>query len=254
MRQNDRGWLVLKPACEALGIDAVRQRNESVLVKAPWATASVIEAVGADGKQREMFCLRSDRVAMWLATIDTTRITDPAARQRLEVWQCEAAEALDKWWRGKQAPVGEPAQSGHTIRGRCSANRTQDLEARGPAPGHRAAANGTDGNERAERGRVAKPCRRCQALECRRQARLSVAQGQQPRALSLRPSRGPDQLRSASSLCRRSASRHSALSPTPPCPLDPDRSSLLAASGGVLARGQSLPRALHQQPLRLPAP
>lgn len=105
MRQNDRGWLVVKPACEALGIDAEAQRKR--LVKSPWATASVIEAVGADGKQREMFCLRSDRVAMWLATIDTTRITDPAARQRLEVWQCEAAEALDKWWRGKQAPVGE---------------------------------------------------------------------------------------------------------------------------------------------------
>ena len=105
MRQNDRGWLVLKPACEALGIDAEGQRQK--LAKAPWAVACVIQATGADGKTYQMFCLRSDRVAMWLATIDTTRIADPEARQRLEVWQCEAADALDKWWRGKQNIVAE---------------------------------------------------------------------------------------------------------------------------------------------------
>jgi excisionase family DNA binding protein len=105
MRQNDRGWLVLKPACEALGIDFSAQRKK--LQEAAWATVAMTATVGADGKQREMYCLRSDRVAMWLATIDTTRITDPEARQRLEVWQCEAAEALDKWWRGKQNIVAE---------------------------------------------------------------------------------------------------------------------------------------------------
>ncbi|MFO0580510.1 MAG: phage antirepressor N-terminal domain-containing protein [Polyangia bacterium] len=98
LRTEAQGWLVLKPACEALGIDAEAQRKR--LERTAWATASIMEAVGADGRQREMYCLRSDRVAMWLATIDTARIADPEARQRLELWQCHAADALDRWARG----------------------------------------------------------------------------------------------------------------------------------------------------------
>ena len=98
LRSQGQAWLVLKPACDLLGIDDSAQRKR--LERTAWATAALMAAVGADGRQREMFCLRSDRVAMWLATIDTGRITDPEARQRLETWQCHAADALDAWWRG----------------------------------------------------------------------------------------------------------------------------------------------------------
>ena len=62
----------------------------------------MITAVGADGRTREMFCLRSDKVAMWLATIDTSRIANDEARAKLVMWQCEAADALDRWVRGEQ--------------------------------------------------------------------------------------------------------------------------------------------------------
>ncbi|MFO0578617.1 MAG: phage antirepressor N-terminal domain-containing protein [Polyangia bacterium] len=106
LRTEAQGWLVLKPACEALGIDVTAQRKR--LERTPWATAAIMTAVGADGRQREMYCLRSDRVAMWLATIDTARIADPEARQRLELWQCHAADALDRWARGG-APGPSPA-------------------------------------------------------------------------------------------------------------------------------------------------
>jgi hypothetical protein len=99
LRSDGAGWLVLKPACEALGVDARGQQQR--LERTPWATACVMHAVGADGKRREMYCLRADRVAMWLATIDTARIADPEARQRLELWQCHAADALDRWARGR---------------------------------------------------------------------------------------------------------------------------------------------------------
>lgn len=107
LRSQGQGWLVLKPACELLGIDDGAQRRR--LERTAWATGSIMDAVGADGRQREMFCLRSDRVAMWLATIDTGRITDPEARQRLETWQCHAADALDAWWRGPASFVPSPA-------------------------------------------------------------------------------------------------------------------------------------------------
>lgn len=103
LRSEGHGWLVLKQACEALGIDARGQQQR--LERTAWATACVIHAVAADGRQREMFCLRADRVAMWLATIDVSRIADDEARQRLALWQCHAAEALDRWWRGTPPPA-----------------------------------------------------------------------------------------------------------------------------------------------------
>lgn len=44
-------------------------------------------------KPVENFALSAEQLQLVirLATIDTTRITDPAARQRMEVWQGEAA-------------------------------------------------------------------------------------------------------------------------------------------------------------------
>ena len=118
LRSNGTGWLVLKQACEALGVDAEGQRQR--LAKLPWATACVMQAVGADGRNREMFCLRTDRVAMWLATIETSRIADPAARRRLELWQCNAAEALDRWFRGEQAQPAQEPQVGPGVEARLS--------------------------------------------------------------------------------------------------------------------------------------
>lgn len=106
LRQDGVGWLVLKPACEALGIDVQAQQRR--LERTPWATTAMMAVVGADGRQREMYCLRTDRVAMWLATIETSRIADPEARKRLERWQCNAAEALDRWFRGPNAPASAP--------------------------------------------------------------------------------------------------------------------------------------------------
>ena len=103
IKRDGVGWLVLKPACEALGVDARGQQQR--LERTPWAVACVMHATGADGKRYEMFCLRTDRVAMWLATIETSRIADPAARRRLELWQCNAAEALDRWMRGEVESV-----------------------------------------------------------------------------------------------------------------------------------------------------
>lgn len=102
LRSQGQGWLVLKPACEALGLDHSSQRKR--LERRAWATVDRIATVGADGKCREMCCLRSDRVAMWLATLDTGRVSDRVSRQRLEAWQCHAADALDSWHR-QSAPA-----------------------------------------------------------------------------------------------------------------------------------------------------
>lgn len=100
VRQSGHGWLLIKAACEVLGIDTQAQQRR--LERTPWATGGMITSVGADGRTREMFCLRSDKVAMWLATIDTSRLANDEARAKLVMWQCEAADVLDRWVRGEQ--------------------------------------------------------------------------------------------------------------------------------------------------------
>lgn len=101
MRDRDgSGWLPLTPACEMLGVDGRGQRER--LNRAPWSYLATKEATGADGKQRELVCLRADRVAMWLATIDTSRLANDEARAKLVMWQCEAADVLDRWARGAE--------------------------------------------------------------------------------------------------------------------------------------------------------
>jgi hypothetical protein len=105
LRSDGHGWLLLKPACEALGIDPEAQRQR--LARTPWAQSQTcITQVWEGNLKREVYCLRADRVAMWLATLDTSRIADEQARQRLALWQCHAADALDRWWRSASPAAG----------------------------------------------------------------------------------------------------------------------------------------------------
>ena len=98
LRGGASGYLSIKSACETLGIDPQAQQRR--LERSPWASTAMMAVVAADGKHRDMFCLRIEKVGMWLATIETSRIADPAARAKIELWQCEASDVLDRWWRG----------------------------------------------------------------------------------------------------------------------------------------------------------
>jgi hypothetical protein len=100
LRADNTAWIAVAPVCEALGIDARSQRRR--LMDSAWATGAVMNrvATAADGKEREMSCLRYDRLAMWLATLETRRLGNGAARVRLDQLQKEAADVLDRWFRG----------------------------------------------------------------------------------------------------------------------------------------------------------
>lgn len=108
IRADEMGWLALKQACEKLGLDAQAQQRR--LERSSWAVTAMMAATGPDGKNYQMVCLRADRVAMWLATIDTSRLANDAAREKLELWQCQAAEVLDRWVRGEQPGGSEPVR------------------------------------------------------------------------------------------------------------------------------------------------
>lgn len=84
-------YAVLRPMCESLGVNYAGQ--EQKLKAAKWATICSIHTVAADGKRREMTCISADTIPIWLATIQSGRVK-PECRAALEVFQCEARDAL----------------------------------------------------------------------------------------------------------------------------------------------------------------
>lgn len=89
-------YAALKPICEDIGIAYNGQWER--LNRTPWATIRMIRTVGADGKQRDMVAISRKTLTMWLATIDTNRLSDEQARHNVTVYQKEAAEALDQYF------------------------------------------------------------------------------------------------------------------------------------------------------------
>lgn len=93
-----RPFVPLKPLCQALGLDDDAQRRK--LHQAEWAVTVMITATGSDGKSYQMVALDADHVPMWLATIQSSRVSDEA-RPLLVSYQREAATALrDYFYRG----------------------------------------------------------------------------------------------------------------------------------------------------------
>lgn len=97
-QRSDDGeiYTALKPICENIGIDFNGQKQR--LERTPWATMCVMHTVAADGKTRDMTAISRKTLTMWLATIDTNRLSDEQARRNVVVYQQEAAEALDKYF------------------------------------------------------------------------------------------------------------------------------------------------------------
>lgn len=106
LRSGTQGWVLLKPLCEQLGLDFSAQARR--LERQPWATVAIMAMVGADGRERRMLCLDAAKVGMWLATLDTKRIKDPAAQAAIGELQIKASEVLDRWLRGSEAPAAAP--------------------------------------------------------------------------------------------------------------------------------------------------
>ena len=98
-------FVALKPMCEAIGIDSDTQRRK--LDQAEWARTVIMTARDTAGRSQRMVGLHADCIPMWLATIDTNRISE-TARPVLTAYQREAARALrDFFYRGVavQAPA-----------------------------------------------------------------------------------------------------------------------------------------------------
>ncbi|MGC4088320.1 MAG: phage antirepressor N-terminal domain-containing protein [Polyangiaceae bacterium] len=80
VREGEQIAVVVKRACESLGIQAHGQQEK--LQTKPWATTQLICVVAPDGKEREMFCLDLDSLPMWLATRKLDKRRDIFTRRR----------------------------------------------------------------------------------------------------------------------------------------------------------------------------
>lgn len=92
----DGAYVALRPVCEALGLDYASQFKR--VQNQPWATVVMMTTVAADSKMREMTFIDRRTFTMWLATIDTGRLKNEHTRELVRTYQCEAADALDKYF------------------------------------------------------------------------------------------------------------------------------------------------------------
>lgn len=93
---KDGPWMAsLRRMCENLDVDYWTQLRK--LKEKPWATVVIMPMVGADGKNREMAMIDRRTMTMWLANINPGKVK-PELRSKIEAYQCEAADALDKYF------------------------------------------------------------------------------------------------------------------------------------------------------------
>lgn len=98
-------FVALRPLCENIGVDYSAQRKR--LDRQPWSVVAMMTTTGSDGKSYEMYCIDRQTLVMWLATIDTSRLSSDAARETLARYQRECAKALDAYF-FEPAPQVDP--------------------------------------------------------------------------------------------------------------------------------------------------
>lgn len=107
----DGTYVALRPVCDSLGLDADGQLQR--LKRQPWTCTVIMPVqVPGDDQSREMTFIDRRTFTMWLATIDTGRVKNERTRELVRTYQCEAADALDKYFNGGAAinprAVGAP--------------------------------------------------------------------------------------------------------------------------------------------------
>ncbi len=92
-------FVPIKPICDAIGIDVDAQRNKLNADDFFNSTTAIITAVAADGKEREMYCIRLRDVYGWLATINPGKVA-PEAREAVTRYRRECYDVLYEHFTG----------------------------------------------------------------------------------------------------------------------------------------------------------
>lgn len=106
---NSKPYVLLRPAFEAIGVDATRQIKN--IQRRSWASTSVAD-VEVNGYRRKMIAADIRTFLMALATIPSSRV-NPEARPLLEAYQSEVADVIEAYYSKGMAPINprvEPEQ------------------------------------------------------------------------------------------------------------------------------------------------
>lgn len=103
----DAVMVPLKPICERLGLDRKAQQAKINARKHLYGGANI--PLPSGGGLQNALCLPVTRLAMWLASISPAKVK-PELRPMLELYQREAADVLDRYFRkGEAIPAREAA-------------------------------------------------------------------------------------------------------------------------------------------------
>ena len=94
--ENGTQWVAARHVCEAAGI-AWQPQHDKLRTK-QWACVTQKVTHDSSGREQEMTMVDRRTFTMWLATIDTNRVKNPAARALVEALQNEAADVLDAYF------------------------------------------------------------------------------------------------------------------------------------------------------------
>lgn len=101
--------VAMKPIVEGMGLDWEAQRKKLSAHPVLKVCTSVMEAqMPGDDQARQVTLLPLNRIHFWLATIHPDRLKDPAVRERVILYQTEAADVLFNHFFGKviEHPAG----------------------------------------------------------------------------------------------------------------------------------------------------
>lgn len=98
---SDEQLIPIRPICEALGIDAKVQRQKIQDDEDLSSTGVLSTSVGADGKEREMFCLPIRYIFGWLFTINPKNVK-PEAQEAVRAYRRRCYDALYQHFFGTQ--------------------------------------------------------------------------------------------------------------------------------------------------------
>jgi phage antirepressor YoqD-like protein len=89
--------IVFKATCESMGLQFEAQLKR--LRRQPWAGVSIMDIPSRGGVQKSV-CIDRRTFSMWLATIDTGRMTNKEAAAKIVLYQKEVCDVLDRHFLG----------------------------------------------------------------------------------------------------------------------------------------------------------
>lgn len=94
--QYIENFIAIKPACEIIGIDYRKQLNFIKSDEIMGQLCTLRDTVGSDNRKREMLCVPKHAFLMWIYRIETNRVKNTEAREKLILMKRVIHEYVNK--------------------------------------------------------------------------------------------------------------------------------------------------------------